>query len=215
MLGNQTPTSTAAHLKEAFNGLYTRKVQESCSAIAWFRAQVTYSGLEVCLYLSSPLSPHCLPAHPFSPPPEFSSISLASVSGSFSIRQIIASGNSRFTLSEVNRVEKYFLFPKLLLFSHSVTSDFLRPHGQQHARLPCPSLSPRVCSDSCPLSRWCHPTISSSVIPFSSCLRSFPALGSFPKSQFFTLGGQNIGASASVLSMNSSEIFESAFLKPV
>ena len=214
MSGNQTPTSTAAQPKEALNGLYTRKVQESCSAIAQFRVQAIYSGLEVCLYLSSPLSLHCFPAHPFSPPPEFSSISLASVWGSFSIRQIIASGNSRFTLSEVNGVEKYFLFPKSL-FGHSVMSNFLRSHGQQHARLPCPSLSPRVCLDSCPLSRWCHPTTSSSVTPFSFCLWSFPASGSFPKSRFFTSGGQNIGASASVFSMNSSKIFESAFLEPV
>ena len=70
-------------------------------------------------------------------------------------------------------------------------------HGMQHARLPCPSLSPRVCSNSCPLGRWCHPTISSSVIPFSSCPQSFPSSGSFPVSQFFTSGGQSIGASAS------------------
>ena len=73
----------------------------------------------------------------------------------------------------------------------------LRPHGLQHIRLPCPSASPRVCSKSCPLSRWSHPTISSSVIPFSSCLQSFPASGSFPMSQFFASGGQSIGASAS------------------
>ena len=83
-------------------------------------------------------------------------------------------------------------------------SDSLGPHGLQHARLPCASPTPRVYSNSCPLSRWCHPTISSSVIPFSSCLQSFPASGSFPKSQFFSLGGQRIGvsASASVLPMN-------------
>ena len=67
----------------------------------------------------------------------------------------------------------------LLLFSCSVVSDSLRPHGLQHARLPCPSPSPGACSNSCPLSQWCHPTISSSVIPFSSCLQSFPASGSF------------------------------------
>ena len=78
-------------------------------------------------------------------------------------------------------------------------SDSLQPHGLQHASLPCPSLSPRVCSDSYPLSRWCHPTISSSVVPFSSCLQSFPASGSFPVSQLFPLGGQSIGASASAL----------------
>ena len=67
----------------------------------------------------------------------------------------------------------------LLLFTHSVVSDSLRPHGLQHARLPCPSLSPGACSNSGPLSRWCHPTISSSVAPFSSCLPSFPASGCF------------------------------------
>ena len=76
-------------------------------------------------------------------------------------------------------------------------SDSLRPHGREHARLPCPSLSPRVCSDSCPLSRWCYPTISSSVIPFSSCLQSFPA-SAFPMSRFLASGGPSIGASASV-----------------
>ena len=78
-------------------------------------------------------------------------------------------------------------------------SNSLRPHGLQHTRLPCPSPSPGVCSDSCPLSRWCHPTILSSVTPFSSCPQSFPASGYFPVSQFFTLGGQSIGASASEL----------------
>jgi len=78
------------------------------------------------------------------------------------------------------------------------------PHGLQHARLPCPSPTPRVCSNSCPLSRWCHPTISSSVIPFSFHLQSFPASGSFPMSQFLASCCQSIGvsASASVLPMN-------------
>ena len=85
-----------------------------------------------------------------------------------------------------------------LLFSLSVVSDSLRPHGLQHTRLPYPSPSPRACSNSCPWKQWCHPTISSSVIPFSSCLQSFPASGSFfPMSQFFTSSGQSIGASAS------------------
>ena len=85
-----------------------------------------------------------------------------------------------------------------------VVSDSLQLHGLQHTRLPCPSLSPRACSNSRPLNRWCHPTILSSVVPFSSCLQSFPASGSFPMSQFFTSGGQSIGASASasVLPMN-------------
>ena len=79
---------------------------------------------------------------------------------------------------------------------------FCDPHGLQHARLPCLSLSPGVCS--CPLSQWCHPTISSTVAPFSSCLQSFPASGSFRVSQFFPSGGQSIGAlaSASILPMN-------------
>ena len=90
-----------------------------------------------------------------------------------------------------------------LLFSHKVVSNSLRPHGVQHARLPCPSLSPRVCSNSCPSSWWHHPSISSSVVPFS-CLPSFPASRSFPMSRLFASGGQSIGVSvlASVLPMN-------------
>ena len=97
----------------------------------------------------------------------------------------------------------------LLLFSHLVMSDSFWPHGPQHARLSCPSLSPGVCSNSCPLSWWCHPTISSSVIPFSSCPQSFPASGSFPVSWLFPSGGQSIGASAStsVLPMNIQDWF--------
>ena len=94
-------------------------------------------------------------------------------------------------------------------FSHSVVSDSLQPHGLQHARPPCPSPTPRVYSNSCPLSWWCYPTISSSVIPFSSRLQSFPASGSFQMSQLFASGGQSIGvsASASVLSMNIQDRF--------
>ena len=90
------------------------------------------------------------------------------------------------------------------LFCNSVVSNSLQPHGLQHSRLPCPSSSPGTCSNSCPLSQSCHPTISSSVISFSSCPQSFPASGSFPMNQFFTSGGQSIGvsASASVLPMN-------------
>jgi len=88
-------------------------------------------------------------------------------------------------------------------------STSLQPHGLQHARLPCPSPTPGASSNSCPLSRWCHPTISSSVVPFSSCLQSFPASGSFQMSQLFALGGQSIGASAStsVLSINTQDWF--------
>ena len=93
--------------------------------------------------------------------------------------------------------------------SHSVESDSYWPHGLQHARLPCPSPTPRAYSNSCPSSWWCHPTISSSVIPFFSCLQSFPASGSFPMSQFVASCGQSIGASASasVLPMNIQDWF--------
>ena len=84
-------------------------------------------------------------------------------------------------------------------FSHSIVSDSLWPHESQHARPPYPSPIPRVHSNSCPSSWWCHPTISSSLIPFSSCLQSFPASGSFPISQFFASCGQSIGVSASAL----------------
>ena len=99
----------------------------------------------------------------------------------------------------------------LLLFSHSVISDSLWPCGWQHARPPCPSPSPRACSNSCPLSQWCHPTISSSVIPFSSHLQSFPASGSFLMSWILTSGGQitEASTSASVLPMNIQHLFPS------
>ena len=92
----------------------------------------------------------------------------------------------------------------MVQFSHSVVSDSLQPHGMQHARLTCPSPTPGACSNSCPSSWWCHPTISSSGIPFSSHLQSFPASGSFQMSQFFLSSGQSIGtsASASVHPMN-------------
>ena len=82
-------------------------------------------------------------------------------------------------------------------FSHSVVSDSLQPHGLQHSRPPCPSPTPGIYPNSCPLSRWCHPTISCSVVHFSSYLQSFPASGSFPMSQLFTSGGQSLGVSAS------------------
>ena len=92
-------------------------------------------------------------------------------------------------------------------FSRSVVSDSLRPHESQHARPPCPSPTPGVHPNSCASSRWCHPAISSSVIPFSSYLQSLPASGSFPMSQLFTWGGQRIGVSASVsvLPMNTQD----------
>ena len=90
-----------------------------------------------------------------------------------------------------------------LLFSHLVVFYSLQPH----ARFPCPSPSPRACSNSCPVSQWCHPTISSSVVPFFSCLQSFPASASFPMSWLFASGGQSIGASASVLPKNIQDWF--------
>ena len=106
-------------------------------------------------------------------------------------------------------LDKYIMIFNSVQFSHSVMSDSLQPHGLQHTRLPCPSPTPRACSNSCPLSRWCHPTISSSVVPFSSHLQSFPASGYFPMSQFFTSGSQSIGVSvsASVLPKNIQDWF--------
>ena len=92
-------------------------------------------------------------------------------------------------------------------FSRSVVSNSLRPHESQHARPPCPSPTPGVHANSCASSRWCHPAVSSSVVPFSSCPQSLPASGSFPMSQLFVWGGQSIGvsASASVLPMNTQD----------
>ena len=94
-------------------------------------------------------------------------------------------------------------------FSHSAMSDSLWPHGPQDGRLPCPSPTPRSCSNWCPSSQWCHPTISFSVVPFSSCLQSFPGSGSFPTNQCFSSGCQSIGASVStsVLLMNIQDWF--------
>ena len=96
-----------------------------------------------------------------------------------------------------------------MLFSSSVVSDSLWPHELQHARLPLPSPTPWACSNSCPPNQWCHPTISPPVVPFSSCLQSFPASGSFQMNQFFASSGQSIGvtASASVLPMNIQDWF--------
>ena len=106
---------------------------------------------------------------------------------------------------EQNRVN---LLNLELQFCHSAVSESLWPHGLHHSRLPCPSPTSGACSNSCPLSWWCHPTISPSVIPVS-CLQSFPASGSFQMNQFFALGGQSIGASASasVLPMNIQDWF--------
>ena len=104
-------------------------------------------------------------------------------------------------------VPLYFIKIISVQFSHSVVPNSFRPHGLQHARPPCPSPTSGVYSNSCPLSQRCHPTISSSVDPFSSCLQTFLASGSFQMSQFFTSGGQSIGVSASiaVLPMNTQD----------
>ena len=111
--------------------------------------------------------------------------------------------------NERNTHTSTFLFPGFSMgeietysvqFSHSVLSDSLRPHESQHARPPCPSQTPRVYSNSCPSIPCCHPAISSSVIPFSSCPQSLPVSGSFPMSQLFSSGGQSIGVSASASS---------------
>ena len=97
----------------------------------------------------------------------------------------------------IPRKEKKKITQSSVQFSHSVMSDFLQPHGLHHARLLCPSPTLRVYSNGCPLNRWCHPAISSSVVPFFSCLQSFPASVSFPMSQLFASSGQSTGASAS------------------
>ena len=105
----------------------------------------------------------------------------------------------------------WVVLTRVLQFSslQSLSRVWLWPHGLQHTRAPCPSLAPGVDSNSCPLSPWCHPTISSAIVPFSSCLQSFPASGSFPMSRFFASGGQSIGlsASTSVLPMNIQDWF--------
>ena len=110
---------------------------------------------------------------------------------------------------DVHRAIFIFICISSVQISCSVVSDSLQPHVLQHTRLPCPSPTPKIYSNSCSLSQWCHPTISSSVVPFSSCLQSFPASGSFQMSQLFASGGQSIGVSAStsVLSMNIPDLF--------
>ena len=115
---------------------------------------------------------------------------------------------SRIILLDMCNLETNYMHFQSVQFSCSVMSNSLWPHGLQHARLPCPSPTPRACSNSWLSSQWCHPTISSSVIPFSSCLQSFLASGSFPMSQFFTSGGQSIEVSASVLPMSIQDWFQ-------
>ena len=115
--------------------------------------------------------------------------------GSFCLRVLWGTHPVSFPVSLI----LVFQFPSFssVQFSRSVMSDSLRPHESQHARPPCPSPTPGVYSNSCPSSRWCHPAISSSVIPFSSCPQSLPASGSFPMSQLFAWDGQSTGVSAS------------------
>ena len=108
----------------------------------------------------------------------------------------LTSIKSKNTLLEKNCTSSILIYSSVR-FSLSVVSNFLRPHESQHARPPCPSPTPGVYSNSCPSSQWCHPAISSSVIPFSSCPRSLPASGSCPMIQLFAWGGQSIGVSAS------------------
>ena len=114
------------------------------------------------------------------------------------MKQAIIAIRWKMYKTEVLKVEMYFLFADQVSQSvQSLMANSLQPHGLQHARLPCPSPTPGACSKSRPLSQWWHPTISTSVVPFSSFLQSFPASGSFPRSQFFVSGGQSIGVSAS------------------
>ena len=110
-------------------------------------------------------------------------------------------------LDKTQLAEQWTLLIYQYQFSRSVMSNSLRPHEPQHARPPCPSPTPGVYSNLCPLSWWCHPTTSSSVVPFFSCLQYFPTSGSFQMSQLFTSGGQSIGVSAStsVLPMNTQD----------
>ena len=113
-----------------------------------------------------------------------------------------------FRVKKVHDSARYWYFSySSVQFSRSVLSDSLRPHGPQHTRPSCPSPTPRVYPNSCPSSRWCRSTISSSIIPFSSRLQSFPASGSFQMSQLFASGGQSVGVSAStsVLPMNTQD----------
>ena len=125
------------------------------------------------------------------------------------VSQTEKGGVIQYCFSNFTALWRHLLLPFYSVqFSRLAVSDTLQPHGWQHARLPCPSPTPRVYSNSCRLSRWCHPTISS-VIPFSSRLQSFPSSGSFQMSQFFTPSGQSIGvsASASVLPVNIQDWF--------
>ena len=141
--------------------------------------------LVICIEVSS-MSFHGLIAH------FFLTLNNISLSGCTTVYLSICQ------LKDILVASKFWqLWLSSVQFSHSVVSDSLWPHEPQHARSPCPSPTPGVHPSPCPLSQWCHPTISSSVVPFSSHLKSFPASGSFPMSQLFVSGGQSIGVSAS------------------
>ena len=121
----------------------------------------------------------------------------ASVSSLITLSGWTSALNKQHKIQNIGSLSMPSFFSSLSLsFSHSVVFDSLQPHGLQNARLSCPSLSLGVCSNSCSLSQWCQPTISSSIIPFSSCPQSFPASESFPMSWLFASGGQIIGTSA-------------------
>ena len=126
----------------------------------------------------------------------------------FFTNSIIPTSTLDNTYCLLSNTQNYSVY-QILQFSCSVVSNCLQPHELQHVRLPCPSPTPRACWNSCPSSQWCHPTISSSAVPFFSCLQSFPASGSFPMNHFFASGGQSIrvSASASVLPMNTQDWF--------
>ena len=120
---------------------------------------------------------------------------LAALSATFLWKPCLPDRNMLLYTSLNNNNNKLIQFNHSVQFSSSVVSSSLGPHGLQHTRPPCPSPTPGVYPNSCPLSQWCHPAISSSVVPFSSHLQSFPASGSFQMGQFFASGGQNIGVS--------------------
>ena len=157
---------------------------------------------------SCPLSQWCHSAISSSVIPFSSCPQSFPASESFPMCWLFASGSHNFGASASASVLPMNQLSSIQ-FSHSVISDSLQPHRLQHARLPCPSPTPGACSNSCPSSQWCQPTISSSVVSFSSCLESFPASGSFPVHQFSASGSQIIGASvsASVLPMSIQDWF--------
>ena len=157
-----------------------------CSTQACLSFTISWSLLKLmCIELMMPTN-HLILCCPFLLPSIFPSIRVFSNESALHIRWPKYWAHLRQSLQRISSVQ----------FSYSVVSNSLQPRGLQHARLPCPSPTPGACSDLCP-SQWCHPTVSSSAIPFSFCLQSFPAYRSSLRSQFFVSSGQSIGASAS------------------